>query len=594
MHSRLLLQLQLGTMFLIHFYKILPRKLGTQFCLIFILSCIVAIVDMLGIASIIPFLSLLLGEDGNSSVNSFPLVAGLTNSLEEFGIVVFLFVVLSGLLKLLVLTMITSFAERIRHLLACQLFDISCHRTFEEFLDLSTHTLAKNLLSELDQGIQLTLKPMLQLFTHGVIVLGISTFLIWLSPITAFCGALGLGLIYWGIFCLVKRPLDQISRELVTSNNDRFRFVSNAFKDIKFLKARRLETFFSELFDESVGRFAQSQKRYSLYAQMPNHIVEIVVFGGFVVLAVSASEHSRLAGGMSVISMPVLGAFGFALFRLKPAMQVVFSSAASLRYSRAALQNLVSSFAEADRSEPATKTINFSVNPDIALDVKDLEFRYGSNEQIILQDVNFKILNGEKVLICGASGSGKSSLLSILLGLLRPWRGEVCFGSSMNKYDPQLGDSDNFLDIGFVPQDVVLISGTVRQNLVLGRSLDHPISDKYLMELIQLVGLESLIASLPDTLDTQIGDGVDTISGGQKKRVGIVRALVSGSPMLIFDEATSGLDAQSEIMILEDIAAQFPNKTMLFVSHNVDSYAFCDKFYRLDAGFLQQINRGQV
>lgn len=211
------------------------------------------------------------------------------------------------------------------------------------------------------------------------------------------------------------------------------------------------------------------------------------------------------------------------------------------------------------------------------LTFKDVKFKYNSDGPYVLNKLSLEVNPGEIAFVVGPSGSGKTTLIDLSVGLLSPVSGTVCIGSK----PPQIMISQNPGKFAYVPQDPMIIAGTIRENLLLG-SLDFSSTNNHLLQIIEQVGLGTFIRSLDQGIDTQVGEFGVALSGGQKQRLGLARALVSNPSFLFLDEVTSALDLESENAIKDLIESFKGNKTVVVVSHSKNLREVADKTFYLD------------
>jgi ABC-type multidrug transport system fused ATPase/permease subunit len=211
-------------------------------------------------------------------------------------------------------------------------------------------------------------------------------------------------------------------------------------------------------------------------------------------------------------------------------------------------------------------------------------FSYTSVSEPVIKDASFNLMRGESVGIIGPSGTGKSTLIAILLGLLKPTSGQIII-------DGQAIDSNKHLwqtQIAYVPQEIFLLDDTIRNNIAFGVSRDD-VSSKKLMQSIEAAQLSDFVATLPSGLDTVVGERGVRLSGGQRQRIGLARALYFEPTVLVLDEATSALDSATETGVLRTLESLRPGVTMIFVSHRPSTLIFCDRKFRLNDGELTEI-----
>ena len=243
-------------------------------------------------------------------------------------------------------------------------------------------------------------------------------------------------------------------------------------------------------------------------------------------------------------------------------------------------------------TNPTSQNLNFQFK---GIEVKNLNFKYEQSGQLVLSDINLKILSGEAVGFVGQSGSGKSTLIDIMLGLLDPLSGSVF----VNENSIREMKNDWQKTIGYIPQTIFLMDDSLRRNIAIGIA-DAEIDEVAIVEALKSAQLEEFVASLPEGLDTVVGERGVRLSGGQRQRIGIARALYHRPSVLVLDEATSSLDTETEHGVMQAVQALQGDKTVIIVAHRLSTVEYCDRLYRLDAGrivdegtFDEVMNRSQ-
>ena len=321
---------------------------------------------------------------------------------------------------------------------------------------------------------------------------------------------------------------------------------------------------------------------------MPRLWLEVMAIGGLTgLVGVMLS-----AGNEPKEIVPVVGLFAATAFRVLPSVNKVVGSRQLLKVSRNTIETI-----HGDLQLPTLKksglmnqTLKFET-----LQVQNLTFAYEGIVDSVLNDVNVHIQNGEAVGFVGQSGSGKSTLIDIMLGLLEPQSGSVLIDGQTIENVKQSWQKT----IGYIPQTIFLMDDSLRRNIALGIA-DSEIDEVAIVEALKSAQLEDFVASLPEGLDTVVGERGVRLSGGQRQRIGIARALYHRPSVLVLDEATSSLDTETEHGVMQAVQALQGDKTVIIVAHRLSTVEYCDRLYRLDAGrivdegtFDEVMNRSQ-
>jgi ABC-type multidrug transport system fused ATPase/permease subunit len=290
--------------------------------------------------------------------------------------------------------------------------------------------------------------------------------------------------------------------------------------------------------------------------------------------------------------VPVVGLFAATAFRVLPSVNKVVGSRQLLKVSRNAIETI-----HGDLQLPVLEKQKTQIDPINfqTVVVENLTFTYEGIAESVLNNVDVHIRKGEAVGFVGQSGSGKSTLIDIMLGLLEPQSGSVLINGQTIENVKQSWQKQ----IGYIPQTIFLMDDSLRRNIAIGIA-DNEIDELAIVEALKSAQLEDFVASLPEGLDTVVGERGVRLSGGQRQRIGIARALYHRPSVLVLDEATSSLDTETEHGVMQAVQALQGDKTVIIVAHRLSTVEYCDRLYRLDAGrivdegtFDEVMNRSQ-
>ena len=346
--------------------------------------------------------------------------------------------------------------------------------------------------------------------------------------------------------------------------------LQQGFGGVKDVKILGTEEYFASQYGENLLKNSAVVRRFSIAQTLPRFGLEILTIIG---LAVLVSTMVLLDSELPEI-LPVLGLFGAAAFRLLPAVNRLISNFQIINVSRPQVNEVFEDFDLPDQlnhknSDRSTLTS--------AISIVDISFSYAESLKNVVSGVSVKIGRGEAVGLIGSSGSGKSTLVDILLGLLEPKSGKVLVDGS-DIHDDLRGWQDQ---IGYVPQSIFLTDDTLRRNVAFGLPKDK-IDDAAVRSAIRSAQLEEFVASLPDGMETVVGERGVRLSGGQRQRIGIARALYNNPDVLVLDEATSSLDTETEHGVMQAVQALQGDKTVIIVAHRLSTVEYCDRLYRLE------------
>ena len=401
----------------------------------------------------------------------------------------------------------------------------------------------KIIFSDVNKVVVHVMQPALIIFSNSMAVLIILLMLFLIQPQVTLM-IISICVFYFSfIYIIIRKKLTKIGDEKFKSDQGRFNVLENALSDIKMLKIERKYERLSNYFEEFANLYAVNYARGQVLAQLPRYLFELVLFGGIVGLIILVSMNNTV--NIAEI-LPYLAIFAFAGYKIMPSINNIFYNLSTLRYSIPSLDEYESKYKKILTLEPdiggggkdAINDLNFE-----RLELKNVvhEFKEGNP---ILKNIDLEINQSEMICFAGKSGSGKTSLLDIIAGLISPSGGEICInGAPMTPEN--LSSWQN--KIAYVPQTPVFFGGTIESNI---NGYDTNISQEALKDIIRTVSLDSFITQDPNGLNKEIGDFGAKLSGGQKQRLALARALAKNPSVLLLDEATSALDLKTEKQIL--------------------------------------------
>jgi ABC-type bacteriocin/lantibiotic exporter with double-glycine peptidase domain len=447
--------------------------------------------------------------------------------------------------------------------------------SYEFFLSSNTATLIGNLTTSVVQLSSGVILSSLLLTAELVSFLGLLAFLVWLSPafsLIAFIFATAMASAFLGV---IRTRVAHYAKENDVRWKAMIRRVNEALNGVKEIKILGRGQYFVGAYSREFRALAFALRRYSVLSQVPRVALETSAVAMLVAFAVFtiASDHA----GADVF--PILAVFAAATVRIVPNVNRIIQAWNSISFQKPAIAIVVSGLGGVpEKDERACEPVAaLPLRRNFKLSVKS--FAHSGNQHFHLQDIELSIERGEKIAIIGHSGSGKSTLMDLMLGLFSEFNGNLV----VDGVDIRGREATWQRSIGYVPQSVVMIDDSIKRNVAFGIE-DTDIDDDAVTRAISLAGLERVVRTQPDGLDTVIGDRGIRLSGGERQRIGIARALYSDPALLILDEATSALDNQTELQIVDSILALSPAKTIVIIAHRLSSVKLCDRVYLMESG----------
>jgi ABC-type multidrug transport system fused ATPase/permease subunit len=574
---------------------LLSRKEKRRGGLVLGMIIVMAVLETAGVASVMPFLSVLGNPEvvktnpvlsftyealGFTSVDTFILALGTS----AFGLILF-----SAFFRSLTHYAMNRFIQMRRHSIGKRLLETYLRQPYAFFLDRHSGDMAKNILSEVDQLVQQVFRPGVQMVAYSVVMLALVTLLIVVDPWLALGVAVAIGGMYALIFGAVRGTLGRVGRDRARANQERFTAASEALGGIKDIKLLGREQAYLSRFDGPSARQARHQATNQTLGEIPKFIIEAVGFGGVIALTLVLLATQGGTGNDALGSiLPVLGLYVFAGYRMLPAAQKIYVGMAKMRFGAAAVSNAYNDLYQrpvlAELYKRDLEPLE-PLEPKQSIALRNIHYTYPHAERPALQGINLEIQVGSSVGIIGTSGAGKTTLVDVLLGLLRPTDGAI-------EVDGTPITDDNLRawqqSLGYVPQDIFLTDSTVVENIALGVPTEK-INHQQVEQSARMAQVHDFISDdMPLGYNTMVGERGVRLSGGQRQRIGIARALYHDPPVLVFDEATSALDTETESAVMDAVYALSDLKTVIMIAHRLSTVAGSDQIVTLVHGKAQK------
>ncbi|MCF8026698.1 MAG: ABC transporter ATP-binding protein/permease [Desulfobacteraceae bacterium] len=571
--------------------------------ILFIMILVTGVLEAVGVASVMPFLSVLsnpevIQENAYLSLVYNSLGFTETNTFLFFlGIGVFLIVVFGLSFKALTEYFLARFTHMRNYSLSSRLLHSYLFMPYSWFLNRHSADLGKTILSEVQQVIQQALIPSAKVIAQGVIVLCLVGMLLLIDPVVALVAAGLLGGSYCGIYLVLRRFLSRIGADRVRANQERFQIAQEAFGGIKEVKAAGLEQGYFCSFLQPAKRFARHQAANMIAGQVPRFVLEALAFGGMLIVILILLY---LRGGTLDQVLPTLGVFAFAGMRLLPAMQQVYQNATTLRFGTPALDALHKDMMQGSTNAVSNVSLSGSGN-EVPLplyeliELRDVSFTYPGASQPAIDNLNMNIDANTTVGLAGPTGAGKTTLVDLIMGLLPPDQGQILVdGKPIFPDNPSHIDNGLIkswqLSLGYVPQQIFLADDSVSANIAFGAP-EEEIDMAAVEKAAKIAELHNFVLQeLPHEYETTVGERGVRLSGGQRQRIGIARSLYHDPDVLILDEATSALDNLTEKAVMDAVHNLARQKTIILIAHRLSTVQKCDQIFLLEHGRL--IGRG--
>ena len=571
------------------------RKQKLQFVGLGILILIGGILETVGVSMMVPLVQGIMDPEeliSNEIVQKVTNVLNidLSNMVQTEGvnfliIAMLAFMIVVFIVKNMYLLFQTyvqnTFVTRNRNKMISRVMREFLNRPYEDYLGADIPTVFRLTDSDIPTAFQLIL-VLIQMITEVVVSAFLCIVLVVVSPVmTLFIVVIFLGMTLL-LSKLLKPRLNAIGRknQEIQSRIAKWRIQSiYGLKDVKVLNR---EEFFIRNYYESGSIGANVARNYAVLNNLPRLLIETI----FIVSMLAFIMVYMLGGGNINVLIPQLTAFAVAAIRIMPSANRINTYISEIAYSQPCLDYLYENLNESMKMDVNGSVTGLGGEKDsrkektvlqdkIVLD--HITFAYPGTDKNIFTDAHMEVKRGQSVGIMGPSGVGKSTIVDILLGLLHTKEGSITWDGRniFDNYEAWLAQ------IGYIPQSIYLVDESIRDNIAFGIDEDK-IDDKRIWEVLEEAQLKDFVEELPEGLDTKIGDRGVRISGGQRQRLGIARALYHDPEILVFDEATSALDNDTEKAVMDAVNSFHGKKTMVIIAHRLNTIAKCDVIYKVE------------
>jgi ATP-binding cassette, subfamily B, bacterial PglK len=557
-----------------------------QLIFLFFLLIVSIVFELLGIGVMLPAFSFLFN---NNLTEENPLLSKIIilfgspsqNSLVLMGmlsiVIIYLF---KGIFLLFTTWKQSDFVSKISYGISSRLYHSYLSQPYQFFVNRNSSDLLRNIQMEVHQ-FQSVILAVVILFSELAVIISIVIFLVFLEPI----GAISISL-FLTFFILL---FHQISKTKLLKWGEKRQYYDSkigltllqslaAIKDLKILNR---EDFFLQNFDLNNSERLKLNTKQLTLQNIPRLYLEFVSVLGLAGLVFVLIYMGNSLGSV----LPKLTVFAAGAFRIIPSANRIMGSIQNIRFAEPVVTLLHN-----ELNLSGNNKINYLINSNSKFRFKsdiifeNICFTYPSKNVKALKDFSFKIRRGQTIGIVGQSGSGKSTLADIILGLFNPDSGKILVDGFDIKNS--LNEWQNL--IGYVPQTIYLIDDSLKNNIALGVN-EHDINEELILKSIVSSQLLEFVSSLPDGLNTNVGDRGVKLSGGQRQRIGIARALYNNPDILILDEATSALDSLTEDGVMDSIYELNGERTILIIAHRLSTLKHCDKIIELRNGKILKI-----
>jgi ATP-binding cassette, subfamily B, bacterial PglK len=557
-----------------------------------LLVVLAAVAEVVGVASVGPFMAVVADParlQSSERLSNLFMLLGATSQAEMIfwlGIGVVVALTAGGALAMLSIWRLTAYAQRVGASLGNRLF--RHYLTLPWLFHTSTHSaqLAKQITQESARVTHGILTPLLHLNARLVMALLMSVALLAYQPVAAGTGIAIMAVGYLILYRGVRQRLARNGQRISAVQRERYTALAEGLGGIVDILLLRRQDTFAQRFTRANDDLARYQAVNQALALLPRHAMEV---GGFVVIVLLILYLLSAKQGNLAAVLPVLAVFALAGLKLLPAFQHIYASAAQIRGNLAGFEAIEAELRASldeeiarEESGPRLPTPSEERLSHRVIALRNVTLTYPGKSRPALNKLSLELPAGRVIGLVGASGSGKSTAIGVLLCLLKPQEGQVeVDGAALSAADTRRWQNA----LGYVPQSIFLADASIRENIAFGLP-PREIDPQRVERALRLAHLEAFVSELPRALETRVGERGLQLSGGQRQRLGIARALYRDPDVLIMDEATNALDGLTEKYIMDDVHAFSGRKTVVLVAHRLNTVKKCDVIYLLADGHV--------
>lgn len=564
---------------------ILERRQKRRLIVLFFLMLIGALLEVLGVSLMLPLLSAIMQPDiieKNEAVKHICSILDL-HSHRTFTIICIIALILIFVIKDLFLIVEYYIQYRFifnnRFATQRRLLEAFLKRPYEYYLYAQSGEIIRVIQNDVAETYSL-LTTLLTFTTEGITTIALTLTIFVVDPLMTFFVAVMMG----AVMTLIARGIKPVLQKegLIRQKNIALtnKWLLQAINGIKEVKVTQKESFFQEQYSASGYKVIRAERKNSVWSQTPRLLIEMVSVCSMLTLIAILIYQGREMESL----IPALGAFAMAAIKLLPSANRIVGALNTIAYQEPALDKMLRNLEIFDDSKQGNEPTylqkkelpNSSISLEQEIHLQSISYVYPNSSQKVLEHAEMHIPVGKSVGIVGTSGAGKTTAVDIMLGLLMPQEGHVL----ADNVDVQSNYSSWLSQIGYIPQSIFMLDDSIRANVAFGIP-DEEIDDEKVWYALKEAQMEEFIKTLPEGIDTQIGERGVRLSGGQRQRIGIARALYPNPALLIFDEATSALDNETEAAIMESIHSLHGKKTMVIIAHRLQTIEGCDMVYRV-------------
>lgn len=552
---------------------------------ILIIITVGALAELLGISSILPIIDMTMNLGEMTDNIGYKIVYAVTGETNPQMLLVLLIlgVVVIYVAKSIYLTwmnvVLCDFSIMIKKKMAIRLMNSYMKQPYSYFLSKKTSEIIRSVNNDTSQLYEVILNC-LNVVSNSITVF----FMILLLIYTNWKIVALIGIVMCGVFLPILKKIQTETRRLGRDNQEYsaelIQYVKQAFEGIKEIKIMNKERYFIHEYDTVYGKQAEVTKKAKLFNVIPKYSIETITVG-LILMYLGFNVYFN-ENYLSIV--PQLSVFAVSTFKVLPCINSIYAYFNTIMFHKASIDLIYHDIKEVEGIQESIEGERIEFCDSVEL--KSVSFAYDNQKETnIIEEINLKLDKGRSIAFIGPSGGGKTTTVDIIIGLLKPTRGEVVIDGQQLVQKNMRGWQKN---IGYIPQNIYLLDDTIRKNVAFGVE-ERDIDDERVWRALEQAQLKQYVETLPEGLSTYAGERGTRLSGGQRQRIGIARALYYDPNILVFDEATSALDNETEREVMQAIESLQGNKTLLMIAHRLSTIEGCDMVYKVENKKVERI-----
>ncbi len=573
-------------------FSLLEKKQQKKIIYLQFLILLTACMEVVSLFAVAPFISILsdfdlIYKDGYVSyIYNYFNFQSPKNFLFFFALFFLSILLISSLIHMFTIWVVSTNSIKMGTTLGNRLFSFYLNQEWLFHVKSNSAQLINKIAHESDRITLGIIQPAMMINAKVAVSFFLIVAMIIFNPLVALIVGIILGISYLLIFSYVKNTVLKHGEIISQAQESRYKLMSEGFGGVKEVLISGRQSFFSNNFEKSSNHWADAVGKNQAIGQLPRYIVELIAFSiivGFVVYLTSKGNENNFNAIFPVLSIYALGGI-----KLLPAFQAIFSYLTAIKANIHAYENIKENLIEAKKQNTKNPIVkSFTKGKEIELNdeliFNNVNFRYLDDKQkdnFNLTNLNLSIKKKQTIGIVGRSGSGKSTIIDLIAGLILPDSGEILIDKKKIDKNNKMSWQKN---VSLVSQSIYLADTSIKENIAFGIPLSE-IDNEKILSTIEMSQLKDFVNQLPNGINTMIGERGVQLSGGQRQRIGIARSLYADSNLIIFDEATSSLDGLTEEAVIKSINNIQNIKTVVIVAHRLASVKNCHIIYFIDKG----------